>query len=178
MQIAAFEIIEISEPLDNLLELEPTEPINENFEAIGFESIYLLNNMGTLAIAYLIWAVAAIITLFIKLFMQKSKKLRKAYHKLRKKLFFNSLISLFLESYSLISVCCLINLSFISFNSYGLSVHSVVCIFFFGMMILMPFVLIQYLLIYFKELEEPSMTDKYGHLYGELDLRKGKLTLI
>ena len=115
MQIAAFEIIEISEPLNKILDLQPTEPINENFEAVGFESIYLLNNMGTLAIAYLIWAVAAIITLFLKLFMDTSKKIKKAYHKLRKKLFFNSLISLFLESYSLISVCCLINMSFISF---------------------------------------------------------------
>ena len=67
MQIAAFDLIEINEPLDKLLDLDPTEPINENFEAVGFESIYLLNNMGTLAIAYLIWAIAAIITLFLML---------------------------------------------------------------------------------------------------------------
>ena len=61
MQIAAFDIIEIGEPLDNLLDLEPTDPINENFEAVGFESIYLLNNMGTLAIAYGIWTLFAIL---------------------------------------------------------------------------------------------------------------------
>ena len=113
MQIAAFDIVEIGEPLDKMLNLEPTEPINENFEAVGFESIYFLNNMGTLAIAYLIWILATIIAFLLKMFMYRSKKARKAYNWLRKKLFFNSLISLFLESYSLISVCCLINLSFI-----------------------------------------------------------------
>ena len=72
MQIAAFDIIEISEPLDKLLDLEPTDPINENFEAVGFESVYLLNNMGTLAIAYLIWTVTAIITLVLKLCIESS----------------------------------------------------------------------------------------------------------
>ena len=42
----------------------------------------------------------------------------------------------------------------------------------------MPLILTQHLLIFFKKLEDPIMTDRYGHLYGELDLRKGKPTLI
>ena len=74
MQIAAFDIIEINEPLDNLLDLEPTDPINENFEAVGFESIYLLNNMGTLAIAYFVWLFAAFIALILKMLVRESKK--------------------------------------------------------------------------------------------------------
>lgn len=178
MQIAAFDIIEIGEPLDKLLNLEPTEPINDNFEAVGFESIYLLNNMGTFAIAYFIWILAAIIALFLKICMKWSKKLKRAYNRLRRKLFFNSLISLFLESYSLISVCCLINLSFLSFASYGVTVQSVSCILFFIAIILMPLILFVYLLKFFTDLQDPTMTTKYGHLYDELDLRQGKTTLI
>ena len=92
MQIAAFDIIEISDTLDTILSVEPTEPINENFETVGFESIYLLNNMGTLAIAYLIWFLVAIVAIVLKLFLTCHRKIRKVYHRLQKKLFYNSLI--------------------------------------------------------------------------------------
>ena len=150
MQIAAFDIIEINEPLDNLLDLEPTDPINENFEAVGFESIYLLNNMGTLAIAYFVWLFAAFIALILKMFITESKKAKHVYAELRKKLFFNSFISLFLESYSLVSVCCLINLSFLSFETYGVTVHSLSTISFFVIMMLSPVLLMQHLLKFFR----------------------------
>ena len=178
MQIAAFDIIEISEPLDDLLDLEPTDPINENFEAVGFESIYLLNNMGTLAIAYLIWIVATILTLVIWVLSYNSNKTRAVYHVLRKKLFFNSIISLFLESYSLISVCCLINFSFISFETYGIAFHSITCILFFTCMILMPILLVKHLLRFFERLDDKMMINRYGNLYDELDLRVGKIALV
>jgi len=52
MTIAAFEVFDTKPYLDRLLRLEPTDPINSNFESIGLESIYLLHNMGTLVFAF------------------------------------------------------------------------------------------------------------------------------
>ena len=66
MRIAAFDIVEIGGFLDNVLSLEPTQPLNENFEAVGFESIYLLNNMGTVAFLFFFWILAAQITFMLK----------------------------------------------------------------------------------------------------------------
>ena len=80
MQIAAFDIVEISGPLDSLLNLEPTDPINQNFETVGFESVYLLNNMGTLAIAYLIWLTVACIAVLLRMCFSCHRKIRKTYH--------------------------------------------------------------------------------------------------
>ena len=178
MKIAAFEVVEISEPLDYILDLEPTGPISENFEVVGFESIYLLNNMGTLAIGYLLWGVAAIVSCFLKCFIYESKRVRKTHIWLKKMLFYNSLISLMLESYSLLSVCCLINFSYISFDTYGVTVHSVACIFFFIAIIVMPIFLSRTLIRAFTTLHETHMMRTYGHLYDELDLRVGKLALV
>ena len=59
MRIAAFDIVEIGGFLDDVLSLEPTQPLNENFEAVGLESIYLLNNMGTVAFLFFFWILAA-----------------------------------------------------------------------------------------------------------------------
>ena len=66
MEIAAFEIVDIAGPLDELLELEPQEPENPQFATLGLESIYLANNMGTLFLAYVIWLFGAIFVLIIK----------------------------------------------------------------------------------------------------------------
>ena len=66
MQIAAFEIFEIGEPLDRLLNIEPKEPRNENFVAMGIESVYLFNNMGTLSIVFLIWLFAVLVNKLLK----------------------------------------------------------------------------------------------------------------
>ena len=178
MQIAAFDIVEIGEPLDKLLDLEPTDPINENFEAVGFESIYLLNNMGSMAIAYTIWTVCALCAKILKCFVYHSKRARKAYNYLRKKVFYNSLISLILESYSLIAVCCLINMGFISFETYGVTVHSVACITFLILIIVLPIALTQHLIRFFRDLEESQMSQQYGSVYSELDLRVGKIALV
>ena len=68
MEIAAFDIYEVNEPLDKLLNLEPTPPFNERFDTVGFESIYLLNNLGTLNLAYLAWILAALLTLILQKF--------------------------------------------------------------------------------------------------------------
>ena len=51
MSITAFEVIDTKPYLDRLLRLEPTDPVNSNYEAIGLESLYLLHNMGTLVLA-------------------------------------------------------------------------------------------------------------------------------
>ena len=116
MEIAAFDIIEINDPLNKLLDLEPTGPYRPNFDAVGFESIYLLNNLGALNFAYLAWLLAALTILLLKCrVVEESETARKMRSKLSGKIFFNPLISVFLESYSLLAVCCFININYISF---------------------------------------------------------------
>ena len=43
------------------LDLVPIEPKNSNFEELGFESRYLINNMGTMVFMFLIYPVLFII---------------------------------------------------------------------------------------------------------------------
>ena len=146
MEVAAFDIIEIGDTLDEWFELAPIEPDNPNFVTLGLESIYLLNNMGTLAIAYLIWFIAAGIFLIARWGrMEESKQLERVYRRLKRKLFYNSILSIFVESYSLISVCCLINLSYISFETFGLTIHSVICISFFAALFILPIIVFSHL---------------------------------
>ena len=127
--------------------------------------------MGTLAVAYLIWFIAALIAVLLKMCLSCHHKIRKTYHALQKRLFFNSLISLYLESYSLISVCCLINMSYLSFETYGLSVHSVSCIVFLALILLLPPFLCRHLVNIFEDLNDRQVKHTFGSFYDELDLR-------
>ena len=74
MEIAAFEILDLAGPLDDLLDLESQEPENPQFVTLGLESIYLVNNMGTLFLAYVVWLLAAIFALFLNLLSEHSKR--------------------------------------------------------------------------------------------------------
>ena len=48
MTIAAFDFYEIGEDVNRWLDLDPTDPVSQNFNQLGFESLYFINNMGTL----------------------------------------------------------------------------------------------------------------------------------
>ena len=52
-QIAAFDFYETGEIIEKYLEIESTEPFNANFEELGFESTYILNNLGTLILFFI-----------------------------------------------------------------------------------------------------------------------------
>ena len=56
-KIASFDIINLDPLINKVLKLNETEPINANFYAIGFQSMYFLNNMGSLTIGFLIYFV-------------------------------------------------------------------------------------------------------------------------
>ena len=60
-QIAAFEIYDMNDFFHKTLDISPTEPFSDNFEELGFESQYILNNMGVMVIFYLLYPVLMIV---------------------------------------------------------------------------------------------------------------------
>ena len=67
MEIAAFDYYETNELLNDMLNLEPTGPVNINFEMLGLESLYFMNNMGTQILFYLSYFIVAALVLFLML---------------------------------------------------------------------------------------------------------------
>ena len=55
MSIAAFDFIEFGDIIHEAFSIEATDPIDDNFNSVGFESQYFLNNLGTIALFYLIY---------------------------------------------------------------------------------------------------------------------------
>ena len=62
MIIAAFDVVEVQEYLNEYLQIEPTGPFNSNFGLLGLDSLLFLNNMGSLTIVYIFYAILLILT--------------------------------------------------------------------------------------------------------------------
>ena len=60
-QVAAFDFIEIDDYMNDFLKIPPAAPYNENFESLGMESTYMLNNLGSLLLIYLSYPVLLIL---------------------------------------------------------------------------------------------------------------------
>jgi hypothetical protein len=64
-EIASFDLINIEPYINWILRLEETEPFNSNFDAIGFGSMYFLNNMNSLLLAFVFYFLQILLSLVV-----------------------------------------------------------------------------------------------------------------
>ena len=60
-QIAAFEIYDFNDAIHSMLDIEPTQPFSLSFKELGFDSRYMLNNLGTMLIFYALYPVLMLV---------------------------------------------------------------------------------------------------------------------
>ena len=121
-QIAAFAFYDTNDMLHYLLSLEPSEPFNDNLGELGFESRYILNNMGTMLIFYIVYPVCMLVERIAYRLKNRYLCCRNTQRYLKTNLYYSSLIVVIFESYALVALCCLIALPEIDFSTIGLAV--------------------------------------------------------
>jgi len=62
MKIAMFDYVDTGPYVDALLDQKYSFPDDPNLEILGFESIYFLNNLGTLVFFYIMYVLMAMLT--------------------------------------------------------------------------------------------------------------------
>ena len=143
-QIAAFQIYDIGDHINDMLSLEPTDPFNQNFENIGLESMYVLNNMGTMVLFYVAYPLFMLFEWVCKKCRESCLCCLRLHRKVKRALYYSALLTGMFESYSLLAVCCFIALPVLSFGSYGEIVQSAVCIFFTIFIFTGPYIVIKF----------------------------------
>ena len=179
MQIAAFDVIETDSFFNMLLRLPPTNPVNEQFQALGFESVYFINNMGSIFLVFLSLLILMIVYAILSRYDDRSSRLEKTLRKLESYLFWDSQLQFLLESYMIITVCCMISLKHsLSFSTFGIAVQTMACLIFFSAIVVVPVVLFRHLMINFQLLDQKQLRVRYEHLYANLKLANGKVVLL
>lgn len=164
-QIAAFDFYDLNDHLHDWLNIEPTEPFNDNFNELGFESRYMLNNMGTMILFVLAYPFLLIVQKALFQCKNCCQSIKRPHSKLKRSLYFALPITVMLESYSILALCCMIAIPVVSFASVGLTIQSLVCIFFGVCILTVPFIVIRKVVRKFHYLGDDRVSKRYGKLY-------------
>jgi hypothetical protein len=117
MEIASFDIVPTGDLYDKyLLDMPPTEPLNENFDAIGFSSMYFLYNSGSIMLSILAVPVLALIVGILRPCIKYKYPLM-LYRKVKYYVFWNGTFQTITGTYTVLVMCVLINTKNVSFPS-------------------------------------------------------------
>lgn len=75
--------------------------------------------MNSMLVGFFFYFAMIIVLILVDPFQERCRSLHKLTEYLRSMLFYNFIVSMMMESYSLMSVCCMISLFKISFASTG-----------------------------------------------------------
>ena len=119
--------------------MTPRNPINSNYEALGFETMYALLNLGTMLLFLLLFPALALLDVLLICFQCKYPVILRK--KLKKELYWNSTITFFKECYLVAIMCALINLKAFTFDTPGEIASSSLSIVFMVLSIVIPILL-------------------------------------
>ena len=94
--------------------------------------------MNSLLLAFNFYFMLLLLIFFVDRLQVKYKRLTNLGKRLQHMLFYNLILSMLTESYSMIAMCCMIGLNKISFNNYGETTQSAFCIFALTLLISYP----------------------------------------
>ena len=127
MEIAAFDFYEFDDFILENFALEPLDPIDANFEAVGFQSQYVLINMGSMLIFYLLYLIFFIVVPQLTICESKCGLCcQKLIRYLQRATFWGPLITLTFESFVIIAICILLNMRILSYETTGQAAMSVI----------------------------------------------------
>lgn len=134
-EVAAFDIVETEPFLNRLLRLDPTEPFNEKIDSLGMGSIYLLNNLGSLGIVFLVYL---LLLLSIPTLERIGPGFRRRAKQLKNLLQWGHLITTIKETSTIIALAASIFLKTIRWESFGDLIHNTIAIAFLLLLTVFP----------------------------------------
>ena len=179
MKIAAFDIVtEIDEINEDIWHLDETEPLTPNFEAVGFETLWFIYNLGSITLVALVVILLMISVPFLTLIGKRYQIFAKASNYLKKELFWNTVIRGWTESYAVLTISCMLNILNLKWNSWGSTINSGLALIIQAILVLFPLIAVYYLNKFFDLLRHKSFVNHYGSFYDDKTTTRGKLMLL
>lgn len=119
MQIASFDLLPVEHIYDFWIEDKP-DSLNSNFEAEGYETTYIIYNMGSMIIAVVSFPILVVWYFILSCCAPWQPgnirvKCMSRKKKLKETLFFAQPLVTYTESYAVLCICALISTRFVSY---------------------------------------------------------------
>lgn len=148
----------------------------QNFEKLGLNGIYFLVNTASALVVFAFNAIGLLLLCALVHF-SKCRRCKFVYthrQSLYGRVFWNLPLEAINESYSLLAICSILNLYFLSWTDFAVSVNSLVSLISFIVLCLHPIVLQLYLRWNDVNLHKSSFKKKFGSSYADLALSSGR----
>ena len=162
MNIAAFDILPTDYIYDLIFKVENKEPLSANFEAMGFESLWLIYNLGSLFLISLCIPILIALLPAIKFLSFYSGKGQKIYQRLKQLLFWNLQITLITESYTILIIGCIISTKMFIWTNFAYSFNSGLTCLLLAILIGYPLLILFQINRYWDQLETKQFRASFG----------------
>lgn len=167
--IASFEFYPaLGDKINSLLNLLPSEALTQSFADLGFESPYVLNNMGSMVLFYLGYLFLILLQKTLEKCKRRSQRVATANRYLKRSLYYNPLITGLYQGYSVIALSVTLGFYKIYWDSYGASIQSTMCICFAVLLVVAPAILFEINVRNFDSLDSEEMQQQFGSFYPDL----------
>jgi len=167
-QVAAFDLFEVGPIYDALFGLEPTDPINVNFDTLGFETTSFVGNIGPLIIVYVVFA-CFMIGLALLYSCKKFARIARMRARFAKKVLWNPVLQLLNKTYWIVLMSALISLQSLRWQQFGTVLDSLLGIMFVVITIGLPVFLYVLWTKKFEDLDEEEVRERFGSFYENIN---------
>jgi len=165
-----YNLIDLEGTMRRITGIEDTEQISPNAYFLGYHSVYLLVLISNVLIAIL--SVLGSLTLFFIAKFTKNERIVKYREELRKKLFWNGVLSVNLEMHLILCICVCIQFKHLNFTDKAKGFSSVLN-FVFAIYIIGAMAVSAYIVQKNKsKLNSKSIKEQFGSLYEELNIKR------
>ena len=165
MEAAAFDYYDTDDMYMDMFQLEETQARSTNFSVSGYQSMWFIVNLGTLAIVIVLFPLLFLLRKFMKL-VSCGTCCKRANHFLKQDLYWRGPLMLIIESYVSVALSCFLNTLYLHYNGYGEKLNTILSLVFFIVLILVPVLIYNFLDKNWHLMNTRSMTNKYGILYN------------
>ena len=133
MSVLTFQLYSFFDFFNKILSLDPNgqgnSPYNNQFNAMGYGAMYIVQNFGMLCLTIFITPLIYIgILILHSRSPQDAECMKDLKQSWNRKLFYGSWIKLINETYLFLGLCAMINCQYIKFDTYGNAINSLFAI--------------------------------------------------
>jgi len=143
--------------------------LNPNFEAVGFNDTYFINNMGSILLSIVGFLVLQSFAFIAKKLKKKSDYFKSKWIDYHYTCFWHMPIRVILSSYSILSLSAFMNLQNLQWKYAGPIIDTLLSLCGLAITLSFPVFVIIFMLQKFNELDDKKLKAAYGSLYEGLD---------
>lgn len=165
MVIASFNVIPTDLILDKMFVLKKAEPPTYNYEALGYNSISLFHNLGTIFFILMAHLILAAFILIVLRFKDENESLKRVYNTTKDYVYGGTFLRFFMESYMQVAISVFLAVQAPNKENWGEKFQTgytfVLCL----MMLVIPFIHFIFLKRNKDKLDCYKFTREYGPVY-------------